>query len=205
MNASIKIGPSQIERLPETPAGVYLGSAMMPTILVCDDEPELIEILTSLLKQHYPSLNVVSAADGVEALHKVGEYLPHVILTDFKMPNLNGIEFVRELRKKRMDIPVIFISSFADREHMKEFNKLGVVDFQDKPIDPEKLGYSVANALKIAQFREGIKRLGTLNIRAHELLVKPELQSADSMEDRTKKTISILEESAHLSSFILGL
>jgi chemotaxis protein histidine kinase CheA len=199
---------NSVGNIPAPPKGVHLGSAMMPTVLVCDDEPDIIELATEMLKVKYPVLNIVSAKDGLEALEKVKEFKPHAIVTDLRMPNLNGIQFVHEVRKHDQNVPVIFFSGYADRANVIEFIKLGVMDFHDKPIDSDRLGLSVANALKLSQTREGITRLSTLNFKAYMSILKMsqlEPSQKKEAEEISNKVKVILDEVAVLSNFILGL
>ncbi len=196
------------ESAPRPPQGVHLGSAMMPTVLVCDDEEDIIDLAAEMLMTKYPVLNIVTAKDGVEALQKVKEFRPHVIVTDLRMPNLNGIQFVEEVRKHDQNVPVIFFSGYADRANMIEFIKLGVMDFHDKPIDSDRLGLSVANALKLSQTREGINRLSTLNFKAYMSILKMSQLNPDQKkeaEEISTKVKTVLDEVAVLSNYILGL
>ena len=194
--------------LPKPPPGVQLVSAIVPTILLCDDEPEIVLLAAEMLKFRFPTLNIITAADGLDALRKMKDCRPHVIITDMQMPNLNGIEFVREVRRHDASVPVIFFSAYADRDNMIEFIKLGVMDFQDKPIDPDRLCLSVATALKLAQNREGIARLSTLNFKAYMSNLRLSQLGADQKVEAgevSQKVKLILDEVAVLSNFMLGL
>jgi hypothetical protein len=82
------------------------------------------------------------------------------------------------------------------------------VDFHDKPIDADRLGLSVSNALKVCQTREGIVRLSTLNFKAYMATLKLS-QLAPGQKEEFEKTSQkvklLLDEVAVLSNFILGL
>lgn len=194
--------------LPSPPQGVQLTSAMTPTILLCDDEPEILLLAAEMLRFRFPILNIISAEDGLDAHEKLKAFKPHVIITDMRMPKLNGIEFIREVRKVDGNVPVIFFSAYADRDNMIDFIKLGVIDFHEKPIDPDRLSLSVATALKLAQNREGIARLSTLNFKAYMSTLRLSQLGPEQKREATEisaKVKLILDEVAVLSNFMLGL
>jgi chemotaxis protein histidine kinase CheA len=119
---AVSSAPSKIKLEPPIPSsGVHLSSSMSPVVLICDDEPDIIEIAAEMLKLRYPDLTIFTAADGLEAIEQVKKCKPHVIVTDLRMPNLNGIEFVTAVRIHDENVPVIFFSGYADRDNMIEF------------------------------------------------------------------------------------
>jgi CheY-like chemotaxis protein len=187
---------------------VQLSSAMQPTVLVCDDEEDILEIIVELIQSAHPKLTIVTASDGRVAIEQVKKHKPHLIVTDLRMPNLNGLEFVAEVRKHDENVPVIFVSGFANRENIIEFVKLGVSDFLDKPIDKGRLSLAVGNGIKQSQTREGIVRLSSLNFKAYMTTLKLSQiganQKAES-DEVSHKVKNLLDEIAVLSNYILGL
>ncbi|HTV75450.1 MAG TPA: hybrid sensor histidine kinase/response regulator, partial [Candidatus Baltobacteraceae bacterium] len=88
---------------------VELGSKR-PVVLVADDEPDMRRFLKSELSDNY---DVLEAADGVQALEKAQHFLPDIILLDMMMPEMDGLEVCRELRKHdtTVNIPVILLTA----------------------------------------------------------------------------------------------
>jgi two-component system response regulator YesN len=78
---------------------------------------------------------VFEAKDGEEALEIVKSQKPDLIITDIKMPNLDGLEFIEEIRKSNDDAKVIFISGYSEFEYAQRALKLDAVDYVTKPID----------------------------------------------------------------------
>ena len=82
---------------------------------------------------------LVMAVDGVETLQKYRQYSPDAILMDLKMPNMDGLEATREIRKLNTYIPIIIVSAFAFDSDKQEANEAGCTDYLTKPIDSRLL------------------------------------------------------------------
>jgi len=106
------------------------------TILIVDDEPALLAHLRRLLGGDY-SVGVASSAR--EGLDRAKTARPDLILLDLKMPQMGGIEFLRELKRMADHVPTIVMSAYADVASVVQAMKLGAVDFISKPFNDEKL------------------------------------------------------------------
>jgi two-component system response regulator HydG/two-component system response regulator AtoC len=111
---------------------------MAKTILVIDDEELVTESLKKLLKRE--GYNVIIAKDGREALEQIREYNFNLIITDIRMPELNGIETIRNIRdylnqKRRKSIPEILITGYSSENSIKEAQELKVADYIYKPFN----------------------------------------------------------------------
>lgn len=117
-------------------------------LLVVEDVPNVLELLEVTLRfKGYP---VVTARDGLEALEKVAEERPALIITDILMPKMDGYALVHNLRKDPLtrQIPVIFVSATYITPEDKNFAvSLGSVRFVEKPIDAEDFLLTVAEIL----------------------------------------------------------
>ena len=78
------------------------------TILLVDDEPSIRMVLRAVLE--HAGYDVEVAEDGYVALHKISEFLPDLVITDLRMPNMNGFELLAVLRSRYPEIPTIAIS-----------------------------------------------------------------------------------------------
>ena len=186
-----------------------LRSVQSPLILICDDEPELLEIVVGLIRLYLPaSVQIATAADGQEALERIHTLRPHLIITDLKMPKLNGLEFIRALRETDKNVPVMVLSGQAGRDDMIEFIKLGVTDYLDKPIRNKIFEVRLQRLLHLAQIREAVERLSVLNFRAHMNSVKL-LQIQKHIDGdvgpQRERVEKILEEIAVLTNFVLTM
>jgi adenylate cyclase len=123
----------------------------LPVILVVDDTPENLHLLSELLKPHY---RVKVANSGERALKTIASGAPpDLILLDVMMPGMNGYEVCRTLKADpaTSDIPVIFVTAMAEIENEETGLALGAVDYITKPISPSILLARVRNHLKLYQ------------------------------------------------------
>ncbi len=104
-------------------------------ILVVDDEPMWLDILSTELKA--AGHHVKQASSGAEALSTLASYKPDLIFTDLRMPDMNGFELVEEIKKNPAvaSTPVVFLSAIDDFHAKKVARDLGAVDFLPKPFD----------------------------------------------------------------------
>ncbi len=102
---------------------------MKKKLLIVDDDKIFLKIFRDTLAKDYVDRYEVDVAEnGIEALEKIEEFHPDLIVLDVKMPKMDGIEFLRELKKKNYerDIPVLISSNFSDTEKISEGLELGV-------------------------------------------------------------------------------
>jgi DNA-binding NtrC family response regulator len=106
-------------------------------VLVVDDDAATRDGLTALLESWGYSAG--AAADGKAALTVCEKELPHAIVTDLMMPNMNGIEFIEDLHEQVQQVAVIMMTGQATIETAVQAIKLGAYDYLTKPLEPEKL------------------------------------------------------------------
>src|ERR1700694_1321474 len=102
------------------------------TILVVDDEPKLLDLVRTILEKE--SYTVVEAHNGYEALQRAREELPDLILLDVMMPEMDGFEALRELRKST-NVPVVMLTVQATENDKVRGLELGADDYIAKPFD----------------------------------------------------------------------
>jgi CheY-like chemotaxis protein/DNA-binding CsgD family transcriptional regulator len=131
----------------------------MIKILVVNDEIEDIKFIVFLLVKNI-ECDVLSATTGANAINIVRKVTPDLILMDWCMPQMNGIETIIELKKDDVfsDIPVIMISGIkTESTHLKTAMQIGAVDFLRKPIEELELIARVHNMLRISDMQKQIK------------------------------------------------
>lgn len=127
----------------------------MKSVFIVDDDQNVI----NGLKEHIPwrqlSLNVQgSALNGGEALKKIRERKPDIVITDVYMPALNGLELIQKIRKEFPDIHVIIYSAYEDFENARQAMKYGVQHFLLKPAavsEFESVLDTVVNEIKVEE------------------------------------------------------
>jgi two-component system response regulator AtoC len=117
-----------------------------PRILVIDDE-EIVRISCGkcLAPEGY---DVDAAANGAEGLRLTRENDYDLILTDLKMPDMDGLEFLMTIKKTRPETKVIMITGYSTVEHAEEASRLGAYDYIEKPFTPDTLIAAVKEALQ---------------------------------------------------------
>jgi CheY-like chemotaxis protein len=116
------------------------------TILICDDEPNLRELMRVSLG---PDYSFVEAADGIEALEHIERLHPDLVLLDVMMPGTSGLTVIEQLRNDSeiADTPVIVVSAFATENDRLAAFDAGATEFVKKPFDPATLRSLVEDIL----------------------------------------------------------
>jgi DNA-binding NtrC family response regulator len=117
----------------------------MGTVLIVDDESAIRESLQTLLELE--GYAVETACDGEEGLAKLAEHPYDLVLLDFAMPERNGIEVLREIRERDVDLAVIMITAYGTVENAVNAMQAGATNFIQKPWDNEKLLADVRTAV----------------------------------------------------------
>ena len=102
-------------------------------VLVVDDEPELRAVLVEYLQGK--GFEVLQAGGGEEALRRLGEFRPHIVLLDIMMPGLSGVETLRRIKTLQPGTAVIMVSAIEDQEAARQTLVLGAADYVAKPVD----------------------------------------------------------------------
>lgn len=129
----------------------------MNKILIVDDDAELRVKLKKLLKD--TGYNVEEAASGGKAISMARLEHFSIVLLDFLMPEMNGIETLVELRRCSPKTKVIMITAYAQVEKAVNAIKIGATDYISKPFKFEELTIIINQALEEARFEESIKEL----------------------------------------------
>jgi two-component system, chemotaxis family, chemotaxis protein CheY len=119
---------------------------MAKTILAVDDSASMRQMIRLTLRG--AGYEVIEAADGQEGLSQAKAGSPHMILTDLNMPVMDGMVFIKELRKQPAfaGIPIVFVTTESDAEKKSQAKAAGATAWITKPFQPEQL---VAVARKV--------------------------------------------------------
>jgi DNA-binding NtrC family response regulator len=123
----------------------------MATILYVDDEPAIRLVLQDTLERMGHA--AVGASSVPEALGALQQGNIDLIISDFRMPGLSGLEFLELLRDQGLQIPLIILTGYATIEHAVAAIKAGASDYITKPLQPEQLDHAVSQALEIARLK----------------------------------------------------
>lgn len=118
-------------------------------ILIVDDEALARERLHELVIELFPASHIVEAANGIEALDKITEHSPEIILLDIRMPGMDGLELANHLL--HLETPPAIVFTTAYQEHALSAFEANAVDYLLKPIRKERLKTAIERATVISQ------------------------------------------------------
>lgn len=128
-------------------------------ILIVDDIFENLKIILSILEKQYPESNLMQAINGKIALQIIAQQKPDLIITDWEMPEMDGMELIKHLKESEetKDIPIIVATGIMlESENLKTALETGAVDYVKKPIDATELIARTQSAIKLAEYQKQI-------------------------------------------------
>jgi two-component system, response regulator RpfG len=156
-------------------------------IVIVDDQTSARTMLRHILEDIGPELEVFDFGDSEEALRWSENNRPDLLLLDYRMPSIDGLEFARRFRRSltNRDIPIVLVTVVGDEPIRQAALDAGVIDFLVKPVRPRELRARCRNLLQLRQQSESIKQ------RALSLEQRL-LSSMHEVEERERETLSRL-------------
>ena len=128
----------------------------MYKIFLADDEIWVIMGLKKLIEKIGAPFQVVGeASNGVMALEEIEKKKPDVLITDIRMPGMDGLELMKEIRKKKLDTKVVLVSGYAEFDYAQKAIRMGAVDYLLKPVEAETFAKVLENLEKMLDERGG--------------------------------------------------
>jgi sigma-B regulation protein RsbU (phosphoserine phosphatase) len=158
---------------------VAVSYAAPATILVVDDDPDLELIVTQKFRRQIRSgeFQFIFARSGEDALEKLRESVIDVILTDIKLPGMDGLSLLSRLKTQYPLIRTVIISSYGDMRTIRRALNLGAFDFLTKPIDFDDLGITITKTIEEAlALKQAVKDRERLAAIRQELDVARRIQ-----------------------------
>lgn len=140
----------------------------MDKILIIDDEEGVRESLKFSLRDKY---KVILSSNGKEGLSTIEKERPDLVILDIILPDIDGINLLKEIKEKFKDIPVIMLTAISHVNTAVEAMKLGAADYIPKPFDIDKLIYTIENTLKMK------------NLISHIEILKEEIKKEYPLEE----------------------
>ena len=122
------------------------------TILVVDDEPSACSALESLLNA--AGYRVLVASDGLRALEQIELAVPDVVLSDLCMPNMGGLELLRELKRRAIPVPVLLMTAASTIESAVGAMREGAQDYLTKPLNLDELSIVIERTLEGVRLKQ---------------------------------------------------
>ena len=128
------------------------------TVLIVDDNPQNVELLQAFLESL--PVRIVTAVDGVDALKKVKEHSPDLILLDIMMPQMSGFQVCRTLKgdSKTRDIQVLMVTALNELGDIEHATECGTDDFVSKPVNKLELLTRVKSLLRVRHLKSELER-----------------------------------------------
>lgn len=128
------------------------------TVLIVDDNPQNVELLQAFLESL--PVKLVTAADGVEALRKVEEHHPDLILLDIMMPHMSGFQVCKKLKAdaKTRDIQILMVTALNELGDIETATECGTDDFVSKPVNKFELLTRVKSLLRVRHLKSELER-----------------------------------------------
>lgn len=166
----------------------------MAKILVIDDKPSMRKMLqTNLELEGYEVIVERSPIKGILWVESGVD----LILSDLKMKEMTGLEFLREIRRKNMNTPFILMTAYAKIKDAVEAMKLGAADFIEKPFEIDDLLYLIQKTLKLQRFETENMVFKAFTARSNEEI------TIIGQSDLLRKTLSILDKVSKTDSSVL--
>ena len=139
------------------------------TVLIVDDNPQNVELLQAFLESL--PVRLVSAVDGVDALEKVAQHNPDLILLDIMMPKMSGFQVCRKLKAdpQTRDIQILMVTALNELGDIEQASECGTDDFVSKPVNKLELLTRVKSLLRVRHMKSELERALTyLNEIEHD-------------------------------------
>ncbi len=130
---------------------------MMETILIVDDNQDLQFNLSNIIESE--GYKVLAAGDGTKAVELVREFTPELVLLDMRLPGMDGMKALEEIKKFEKSIIVIMLTAFGDVKGAVNAMKLGAFDYLTKPFDNEELLITIKKALNTRNLSREVETL----------------------------------------------
>lgn len=168
-------------------------------ILILDDEAMVTKTLSMLLGLEGFS-NVVVYNDPNDALNYLKENETDLIISDFIMPQMNGIDFLEKAKKLQKDVSTILLTGYADKENaIRAINEIGIFKYIEKPWDNTNLIINIKNALTQTRLKKELdKKINELEIANKKL----EDYSKNLEETVQKRTLELMQANSKLNAVI---
>ena len=128
------------------------------TVLIVDDNPQNVELLQAFLESL--PVKLVTAVDGVDALQKVSEHNPDLILLDIMMPHMSGFQVCQRLKSdpKTRDIQILMVTALNELGDIERATECGTDDFVSKPVNKFELLTRVKSLLRVRHLKSELER-----------------------------------------------
>jgi DNA-binding NtrC family response regulator len=163
---------------------------MNPEICIVDDEAGIANMCKDYLDQDYSVRVFTSPKEALAAFE--GDYSPDVLITDIKMPELDGFSMAKKIHQKVPDVPVVMMSGYADKKHVLEAMENEASGFLEKPFDPRKMKDLISSVVKKTRHNHTLDKL----VRLYNEVVRIALDLNEKYIDRYTRAENRLHDAS---------
>ena len=165
-----------------------------PHVLLVDDDPALLEALTDALELRIPGITVEPCDAALTAIERLNEASFDLLISDVKMPGMDGLELLSESQKIAPAMPVVLITGHGETDIAVNALRSGAFDLIQKPLDREYVAAAIKRAVETVQLRKEVtEKQKALELHAIEL------------EERVQERTRDLEGALRAKDEFLGL
>jgi CheY-like chemotaxis protein len=133
--------PAETAAQPRSPAG------RIPAIILVEDEPDILLILHRLMRDLTSAYDIITVNGGAEALRQLALRPVPLLITDYNMPEMNGVDLARAVKEVSPDTAVLLISAYGTPELERRVHEAGADYYLTKPFSPDRLEQIVHTTL----------------------------------------------------------
>ncbi len=158
-------------------------------VLVIDDEPIVLDSCRKILRQE--GFDVNGAFNGREGLKKIEEDKYDAVLVDWKLPEIDGMEVLRIIKKNHPDVIVVMITGYPSVESAVKAMKLGVSDYVSKPFTPDELKETIIKAIERSREvkKEKPEAETAIEAEANRIIAGEEVEPETEVQEPESKTL----------------
>jgi DNA-binding response OmpR family regulator len=164
----------------------------MVKILIADNEPDVVEVISVGLRMNSPDWEIISAEDGQMAVELFRKENPDLVILDMNMPRLSGLEACRIIRRENIDVPIIFLTVRDDEIEKVRGLEAGADDYITKPFSPLEL---------MARIRAQLRR----TMRSKTTAIKNMVEYQGLKIDFVTKNVTLDNQQVRLTSIEYNL
>lgn len=178
---------------------------MSKTILIADDEPNVIKTMVQYFQKYQQNYNIYQAPNGKVAFQIASDKQPDLILLDWDMPVMNGMETIQQLKnqEKTQEIPIVVATGTMIQDiHLSEALEKGAIDYVRKPVNPLELIARIRSALRLSESYQKIK---VQNQKIANLYLKEKELTKQIIDHKNRELSSNTIQLAHKNELLLEI
>lgn len=126
------------------------------TLLLVEDNNDAREITGLMIARKFPMITLHSAENGRIGVELFEKHISNIIITDIKMPVMNGIQMASEIRAHNSDVKFIFLTAFNDNQHLEKVSTIGVCYYMTKPLNFNKLFSAIEDCIAEIRVKQNL-------------------------------------------------